>query len=57
MFISPLGYVRFINDRRETVRTENPSLPFVEITRLLANEWNQLPHDRKQVRIVLILLP
>ncbi|XP_065209818.1 high mobility group protein 20A-like [Planococcus citri] len=43
------GYVRFMNDRRETVRSENPSISFTEITRLLANEWNQLPQDQKQM--------
>lgn len=43
------GYVRFMNDRRETVRSENPNISFTEITRLLANEWNQLPQDQKQM--------
>lgn len=38
-----------MNDRREKVRAENPTFQFPEITRLLANEWNQLPQDQKQV--------
>lgn len=42
------GYVRFLNDRREKVRSENPNLPFPEITKLLAVEWSQLPTNQKQ---------
>ncbi|XP_067004693.2 high mobility group protein 20A [Anabrus simplex] len=42
------GYVRFLNDRREKVRAQNPSLPFPEITKLLAVEWSQLPPAQKQ---------
>lgn len=42
------GYVRFLNDRREKVRAENPTLPFSEITKLLAGEWSNLPQDEKQ---------
>ncbi|XP_058805003.1 high mobility group protein 20A-like [Phymastichus coffea] len=42
------GYFRFLNDRREKVRTENPTMPFSEITKQLAAEWNVLPTDQKQ---------
>jgi hypothetical protein len=42
------GYFRFLNDRREKVRSENPSMPFSEITKQLAAEWNVLPADIKQ---------
>ncbi|XP_050422160.1 high mobility group protein 20A [Adelges cooleyi] len=42
------GYIRFLNDRRDQFRAENPSLPFAEITKMLATEWNQLPVDKKQ---------
>ncbi|XP_022176109.1 high mobility group protein 20A-like isoform X2 [Myzus persicae] len=42
------GYIRFLNDRREQFRSENPNLPFAEITKVLATEWNQLPTDKKQ---------
>ncbi|XP_066597930.1 high mobility group protein 20A [Prorops nasuta] len=42
------GYFRFLNDRREKVRTENPNLSFAEITKLLAAEWSSLPSDQKQ---------
>ncbi|KAL3288475.1 hypothetical protein HHI36_002918 [Cryptolaemus montrouzieri] len=42
------GYVRFLNDRREAVRSENPNLSFAEITKLLASEWSNLPVEKKQ---------
>ncbi|XP_014239921.1 SWI/SNF-related matrix-associated actin-dependent regulator of chromatin subfamily E member 1-related-like [Cimex lectularius] len=42
------GYVRFLTDRREHIRAENPTLPFAEITKLLAAEWAVLPQDQKQ---------
>ncbi|XP_044745245.1 high mobility group protein 20A [Coccinella septempunctata] len=42
------GYVRFLNDRREAVRTENPNSSFAEITKLLASEWSNLPVEKKQ---------
>lgn len=42
------GYVRFLNDRREKARAENPNLPFPEITRLLALEWSKLDSAEKQ---------
>ncbi|XP_054265055.1 high mobility group protein 20A-like [Macrosteles quadrilineatus] len=42
------GYVRFLNDRRETVRNENPNMPFSEITKILAGEWSNLPAEEKQ---------
>ncbi|XP_060859357.1 high mobility group protein 20A-like [Metopolophium dirhodum] len=42
------GYIRFLNDRREQFRSENPNLPFAEITKVLATEWNQLTADKKQ---------
>ena len=43
-----VGYVRYLNDRREAVRSANPSLSFAEITKMLANEWTNLPADKKQ---------
>ncbi|XP_011860724.1 PREDICTED: high mobility group protein 20A isoform X2 [Vollenhovia emeryi] len=42
------GYFLFLNDRREKVRNQNPSLTFTEITKLLAAEWSKLPIDQKQ---------
>ena len=43
------GYIRFVNERREKLRVENPSLTFVEITRMLGAEWTKLPQHEKQV--------
>jgi len=42
------GYVRFLNDRREKVRAENPGLTFTEITKLLGAEWSTLQLHEKQ---------
>ncbi|XP_060557702.1 high mobility group protein 20A-like isoform X3 [Ruditapes philippinarum] len=42
------GYIRFLNERRERLRTEHPGLSFVEITRLLGSEWTKLPQHEKQ---------
>jgi len=47
------GYVRFLNDRREQFSSQNSNLPFSEITKVLATEWNQMPADKKQVIISL----
>ena len=44
------GYVRFLNERREKVRSENPELPFHEITKILGMMWTKLPQENKQVR-------
>ncbi|XP_032238090.2 SWI/SNF-related matrix-associated actin-dependent regulator of chromatin subfamily E member 1-related isoform X2 [Nematostella vectensis] len=43
------GYVRFLNEHREKVRSENPDLPFHEVTRILGNMWSQLPTPQKQL--------
>lgn len=42
------GYVRYLNDRREAVRSSYPNLPFQEITKMLASEWTSLPADKKK---------
>lgn len=42
------GYIRFLNERREKLRLENPNLTFVEITRMLGAEWTKLPQHEKQ---------
>ena len=43
------GYVRFLNDRRDKVRADNPVLSFSEITKLLGAEWSRLAQHDKQV--------
>ncbi|XP_044162207.1 SWI/SNF-related matrix-associated actin-dependent regulator of chromatin subfamily E member 1-related isoform X2 [Bufo gargarizans] len=42
------GYVRFLNERREQIRTQHPDLPFPEITKMLGAEWSTLPTQEKQ---------
>ncbi|XP_073399510.1 SWI/SNF-related matrix-associated actin-dependent regulator of chromatin subfamily E member 1-related isoform X2 [Dendrobates tinctorius] len=42
------GYVRFLNERREQIRTQHPDLPFPEITKMLGAEWSTLPTTEKQ---------
>ena len=43
------GYIRFLNEKREVLRKENPSLTFSELTRLLGSEWSKLQQHEKQV--------
>lgn len=47
------GYVRFLNERREQIRTQHPDLPFPEITKMLGAEWSKLQLSEKQVPAVL----
>ncbi|XP_077110681.1 SWI/SNF-related matrix-associated actin-dependent regulator of chromatin subfamily E member 1-related isoform X1 [Ranitomeya variabilis] len=42
------GYVRFLNERREQIRTQHPDLPFPEITKMLGAEWSTMPTTEKQ---------
>ncbi|XP_060641162.1 SWI/SNF-related matrix-associated actin-dependent regulator of chromatin subfamily E member 1-related [Anolis sagrei] len=42
------GYVRFLNERREQIRTQRPDLPFPEITKMLGAEWSKLQPTDKQ---------
>ncbi|ESO85095.1 hypothetical protein LOTGIDRAFT_196090 [Lottia gigantea] len=42
------GYVRFLNNRREQLRRENPNLSFSEITKVLGAEWSNLQQREKQ---------
>lgn len=43
------GYVRFLNEQREKVRTEHPELNFPEVTKLLGAQWSKLSVEEKQV--------
>ncbi|XP_073435584.1 high mobility group protein 20A isoform X3 [Dendrobates tinctorius] len=47
------GYVRFMNERREQLRTDRPDVPFPEITRIVGSEWSKLPAGEKQKEVVL----
>jgi len=41
------GYVHFLNERRESVRGENPDITFSELSKKLAAEWSALPEEEK----------
>ncbi|XP_033098095.1 high mobility group protein 20A-like isoform X2 [Anneissia japonica] len=42
------GYVRFMNERREQVRQENPQVAFADIIKLLGAEWSKMSAVEKQ---------
>ncbi|KAL1464567.1 hypothetical protein WDU94_004200 [Cyamophila willieti] len=42
------GYFRFLNDRRDKVRAENPNITFQDLNKVLATEWKNLPQPQKQ---------
>lgn len=41
------GYVRYMNDRREAVRKDNPTKTSIEVTKVIAEEWQSLSSDVK----------
>uniref|UniRef100_A0A4W2ESH8 HMG box domain-containing protein n=1 Tax=Bos indicus x Bos taurus TaxID=30522 RepID=A0A4W2ESH8_BOBOX len=42
------GYTIFLNEQRSQLRAQHPSLPFPEITKMLAAQWAHLPQEKKQ---------
>ncbi|TRY63677.1 hypothetical protein TCAL_16561 [Tigriopus californicus] len=42
------GYVHFLNDRRESLRKEQPDISFADISKKLAGEWSTLGAEEKQ---------
>lgn len=42
------GYVRYINERREDIRLKNLEMSAVEITKLVAEQWNKMPEGEKK---------
>ncbi|XP_055445049.1 high mobility group protein 20A-like isoform X2 [Bubalus kerabau] len=38
----------FLNEQRSQLRAQHPSLPFPEITKMLAAQWAHLPQEKKQ---------
>lgn len=42
------GYVRYVNERREVARRENPTANAIDITKLIAEEWNKMPDENKK---------
>ncbi|XP_030375416.1 high mobility group protein 20A [Scaptodrosophila lebanonensis] len=41
------GYVRFMNDRREMLRRDYPNRTALEHTKMIGEEWQALPDERK----------
>jgi len=41
------GYVHFLNERRESVRAENPDITFSDLSKKLAAEWSALGETQK----------
>ena len=39
--------MHFLNERRESVRGENPEITFSELSKKLAAEWSALPEEEK----------
>lgn len=42
------GYVRYTNERRSSIKEENPTKSHIEITKQLASEWLQLPEEKRK---------
>ena len=42
------GYLRFLNERRDKIRAENPGMSFSEISKLLGGEWSKMAQHEKQ---------
>ena len=41
------GYVHFLNERRESVRAENPEISFSDLSKKLAAEWSRQTEEEK----------
>lgn len=42
------GFIIFCNEKRETVRTDNPDVKITEITKILGQAWNALTDAQKE---------
>jgi len=42
------GYVHFLNERRESLKCEQPDIKFSELSKRLASEWSSLGEEEKQ---------
>lgn len=43
-----LGYVRFTTERRDILKNEFPELSVLEVTKKLADEWNNMSEENKK---------
>lgn len=46
---APSAYLLFCNERRASVRADNPEMSMVDVTKALAAEWNELSDAKKEV--------
>lgn len=44
------GYYVYMRERRDQLRSMYPEMPFYEIIRQLAQEWNNMDREIKQVQ-------
>jgi len=42
------GYVRFMNSRRDSLKSENPEANHLDITKMLADEWTKMADEAKK---------
>ena len=42
------GYVRYINECREALKSEHPKCNHMDITKMLGDEWLNLPEDKEK---------
>jgi hypothetical protein len=43
------GYVHFLNERRESVRAENPDITFSDLSKKMAAEWSAKSDEEKNI--------
>lgn len=43
-----IGYVRYMNVRREELRKESPEMHHLEVTKKIGEEWMTLSDEKKQ---------
>ncbi len=46
------GYLLYYTEVRPTKQKENPQLPNPDLTKLIAEDWNKLPKNLKEVKFV-----
>ena len=42
------AYMKFCREKRETVRSENPTMKLGDIAKVLGKMWNELSEDEKE---------
>lgn len=42
------GYVRFTTERRDILKVECPEMSVLDVTKKMADEWNNMPEENKK---------